>query len=375
MMLTDIYDKEAEQLFKTSIVQQSSFWSTVKKSLGVDTVALNFKISSSYVNGDTSSSQDITSDVLVLIQHIDKDHSIAYVPYGPELEPLEEYQGLFLEELSESLRPHLPASCIMIRYDLCWESYWAKDSSYFDQDGLWTGPPDNPMQELRFNVNTVSWKFKKAQSNILPSNTIFINLQDTPSDMLGRMKPKTRYNIGLAIRKGVSVRSIGIEDIDIWYALYSETAARNGIYLHNIKYFKAVLLAKTTSVRSPADVELLIAEVDGKPLAAMFLVITGNRGSYLYGASSSEGRNSMATYALQWSAITIAKEKGCTEYDMFGIAPRPETSHPLYGLYRFKSGFGGKVYRSLGCWDYPIDLNKYAYYTALELKQQGYHTS
>ncbi len=92
------------------------------------------------------------------------------------------------------------------------------------------------------------------------------------------MKPKTRYNIGLSKRKGVNVRSMGMEGIDIWYDLYKETAERNNILLNDIKYFNAVLTARTDNTSSPANVKLLVAEFKGKPLAAMFLVISGNRG-------------------------------------------------------------------------------------------------
>ena len=81
----------------------------------------------------------------------------------------------------------------------------------------------------------------------------------------------------------------------------------------------------------------------------------------------------MASYALQWEAMNIAKEMGCTEYDMFGVAPASDPGHPLYGLYRFKSGFGGELFHSLGCWDYPFDLEKYKTFCSVELTQKGYH--
>ena len=58
---------------------------------------------------------------------------------------------------------------------------------------------------------------------------------------------------------------------------------------------------------------------------------------------------------------------------MFGVSPNPDPNHPLYGLYRFKTGFGGEIYHSLGCWDYPLDVEKHRYFTALELTEQGYH--
>ena len=144
-MLTDIHSKETDQLFKTSIVQQTAFWSVVKTMLGVETIALNFKINRLNLNNIAVEERIVESDLLVIVQHLDRNHSIAYVPYGPELEPQEDLQGQFLEELSECLRTYIPSNCIMIRYDLCWESYWAKDTSYFDENGHWAGPPENPI--------------------------------------------------------------------------------------------------------------------------------------------------------------------------------------------------------------------------------------
>lgn len=371
-MLTDIHLKESNDLYRTPIVQQTAFWSQVKNNLGLQSIAINFKSRKSDLFGEKSS-EYIQSDILVILQQIDAQHTIAYVPYGPELEPLEEYQGEFLEELSECLRPFLPANCIMIRYDLHWTSYWAKSNEDFDENGIWQGPPEHRIQELRFNINTVNWNFRKASGNILPSNTIYIDLQKSADELLQNMKPKTRYNIGLSERKGVDVKMIGLEQIDVWYHLYKDTAQRNQIYLNDIKYFSTLLQAQIQSTSASTEVMLLIAEQENIPLAAMFLVISDKRASYLYGASSSQNRNLMGTYALQWKAIQIAKEKGCTEYDMFGVAPHPSPAHPLYGLYKFKIGFGGQMHHSIGCWDYPFDQKAYQYYNSIELSGQGYH--
>lgn len=81
----------------------------------------------------------------------------------------------------------------------------------------------------------------------------------------------------------------------------------------------------------------------------------------------------MATYALQWRAIQEAKAAGCLEYDLFGVSPSADPSHPLYGLYRFKRGFGGELYHRMGCWDYPLDENDYESCAAAEMNSQGYH--
>lgn len=372
-MFVEIDQKQIKQVNRTSIVQQTAFWSEVKSKQGIVSLAFDFKIRSADLYPNASDNGYIEHDLLVLIQQLDREHSIAYVPYGPEIEPEEENQGAFLEELSESLRYFLPRNCILIRYDLSWESPWTKEEDRFDQMGNWNGPPPKKIQEFRLNFSTQKWNLKKANTDILPSNTIFLDLNQDPETLLHAMKPKTRYNIHLSRRKGVTVKSIGLEDLDIWYELYRQTASRNNIRLNKIEYFRSVLTARANDSSSPAEVELLMAEAQGEPLAAMFLVIAGERGTYLYGASASANRNYMASYALQWEAINIARKKGCAEYDFFGVAPKPDPAHPLYGLYKFKSGFGGELYHRMGCWDYPLNNKKYNYFIAAETTTPGYH--
>jgi lipid II:glycine glycyltransferase (peptidoglycan interpeptide bridge formation enzyme) len=373
-MLKQIDVKDISELYETPIVQQTAFWSAVKNKLGVSTLAIDYKANSTDLFEKETDNRIIASDVLIIIQQINRDYCIAYVPYGPELEPDEEMQGRFLEELSESIRPFLPDNCIMIRYDLCWKSYWT-DEDNFDSSGNWLGEPGVKSQEMLFNFNTIGWNFRKASFNILPSNTVFLNLNDGAENLLKQMKSKTRYNIGLSRRKGVQIRTAGMESIPVWYRLYQETARRNGIVVNDIKYFEAILSAASENTGSQADVKLLIAEWENKPLAAMFLIISDKRGSYLYGASSDLNRNLMATYALQWEAINISIRRGCTEYDMFGVSPNSDPSHPLYGLYKFKLGFGGHIFHSLGCWDYPLIENRYFAFRSFELTTQGFHTN
>lgn len=372
-MITDIYTKDIPNLYSTPILQQTAFWSIVKNKLGVKTMAIDYKSKEYAGKDELYSNETINSDLLLIIQQINNRDTIAYVPYGPEFEPQQESQGAFLEELSECIKSKLPGNCLLIRYDLCWESYWAKDKQNFDINGNWLGEPEVYSQEIRFNFNTVKGNFRRAYSNILPSNTIYIDLKPDLSTILAKMKPKTRYNINLSLRKGVTVRKAGLRSIDIWYELYKETASRNGIFLNDIKYFEALLSARADNTNSPAEVHLLIADVEKTPAASMFLIISAHRAFYLYGASSILYKNYMPSYALQWEAIKIAKDSGCTEYDMFGIAPNHNSSHPLHGLYKFKTGFGGSIYHGLGCWDYPLNNEKYDNFKNSEITNQGFH--
>lgn len=371
-MISALAPKEIVEAYSTPIIQQTSFWSKVKLQHGIQSKAFDFKVRNSdlYVNvGGYSYTQ---ADLILFFEYLNKEDYIAYLPYGPEIEPSEENQGHFLEELSESLRSFLPKHCIALRYDLNWRSHWCKEDD-FDEQGLWRGLPDKKFQEFHLNYGTCNWNLKKSNSNILPTSTILLDLRGEEESILAKMKPKTRYNIKLSQRKGVQVRSMGIDGLETWYRLYQETAARNKLHINDLNYFKSVLVSKLDDENKDVKVKLLIAYIDEQAVAALFLVLSSHRATYLYGASSSEKRNFMPTYALQWEAIRIAKANSCTEYDMFGIAPRPEPSHPMYGLYKFKHGFGGEIFHQLGCWDYPFEEDKYAVFQAYEMKRQGYY--
>jgi len=372
-MKIEVEPKRTDDLYCTPIIQQTSFWSKVKHKQGVESRAFEFKAPNRELYVGVGGYSCTRADLAIFLQYLGRRDCVAYVPYGPEIEPSEENQGLFLEELSEILRSYVPRECIALRYDLNWRSHWCEQSDYAS-DGSWLGLPDKRYQEYQLNFNTVRGNLVKCNTDILPSNTIILPLDGTEEEILARMKPKTRYNIGLAERHEIRVRQLGFGDLAVWYSLYLETAERNGLYINDMGYFSSVLKAKMeASEGDDVQVRLLAAYSGSTPLAAMFLVLSSNRATYLYGASSSSGRNLMPTYALQWAAIRYARAAGCTEYDFFGISPVADPSHPMYGLYKFKRGFGGEVYHQMGCWDYPLVEDKYALLQASEMNLQGYY--
>lgn len=359
----------------TPLVQQTSYWARVKQQQGCESRVFDINMvehSADSIASDLSNQAD--DDLLIILRPINNQMQMAYVPYGPNLLPEFEDRGTFLEELSESLRPFLPSNCLLIRYDLAWQSPWS-DNYKRNEDMTFDGPPQARVQEMRMNFATKNYNLRKAPTDILPPNTLFMDLKKDSDLLLRRMKPKTRYNIHLAFRRGVTVRDVDYDNLGVWYALYKETALRNHITLPDIGYFRTVLHTRANDSQSPASVHLLLAEVNGQALAGMFLVISGKRATYLYGASSSRKRNLMPAYALQWEAIQRAKQLGCQEYDMFGISPTPDPSHPMYGLYRFKSGFGGEIFHRQGCWDYPLNEPLYENYRVAEANSQGFYHS
>lgn len=203
---------------------------------------------------------------------------------------------------------------------------------------------------------------------IQPVRTIVVDLSDDEEHILARMKQKTRYNIRLSQRKGVIVQPSS--DIDLFFHLMQATGERDEFGIHTLDYYRKVYYLFQPS----GACELLLAEYGGHPLAALFVFIWGDRAWYLYGASASEYRELMPTYLLQWEAMRWARAKGCLQYDMWGIpdydldtleAEFSERSDGLWGVYRFKRGFGGRVIRSADPWDrvyQPLLYNLYLHY-------------
>lgn len=191
---------------------------------------------------------------------------------------------------------------------------------------------------------------------IQPRRTIVVDLAGSEDELLARMHQKTRYNIRLATRKGVSVRAGTADDIDTFYALMQVTGKRDKFGVHSLGYYRAAfeLFAPQNRAR------LLLAQVEGESIAAIMVFALGQKAWYFYGASSNAHRDKMPNYALQWEAMRWARSLGCTTYDLWGIpdeeeavleAHYSERSDGLWGVYRFKRGFGGRIVRYAGAFD------------------------
>ena len=197
-------------------------------------------------------------------------------------------------------------------------------------------------------------KSQMSPHNIQPPRTIVVNLKGTEEELLARMKQKTRYNIRLAEKKGVTVHSW--KDLEAFHKMMLLTGGRDGFGIHSREYYE-----RAYELLHPNQMgELLVAEYEGKPLAALFVGRNGNRAYYLYGASTDEERNRMPTYLLQWQAMKWAKACGCEEYDLWGVPDEDEATleadfekrqDGLWGVYRFKRGFGGELKRAVQAMD------------------------
>ncbi len=206
--------------------------------------------------------------------------------------------------------------------------------------------PDEDKANASFSALMADLGFREKRSQdfggVQPQSVFRIDLRDKdPEALLASFAPKTRYNIRLAQRKGVTVtaysgaESIPEEVLSSFASLMVTTGERDGFRVRNRAYFQDLLAALS------GDAVLYMAALNGEVLAGTIAVFFGNKAWYLYGASSNESRGAMPNYLLQWTMICHALDRGCAIYDFRGVPGTGEPSDPLYGLYRFKKGFSG----------------------------------
>lgn len=206
--------------------------------------------------------------------------------------------------------------------------------------------------EHPLTVPLIQTGFTKAFEETQPEHRQWVDISHDPATILAKMKEKGRYNIRLSERKGVRTRiSTDTKDVEVFYHLFKTTAAREGFAIRSQQYF--VDLCQMLFDHQLG--ELIIAEYQGRPLAALILTYYDGLASYLYGASSNDDRNVMAPYAAHWEAIQSAQAHDCIIYDLLQIAPKEAgEGHHYSALSRFKERFGGQAVQLVGGWDYPL---------------------
>jgi len=256
---------------------------------------------------------------------------LAYVPKGPLMDWSDEEQTEDLLSILDHTARSQGAIALTVEPDL----------------------PDEPTPSERLR----SLGFQPSPlGSVQPRRTIVVDLSPEEEEILMAMKSKTRYNVRLAGRKGVTVRAGDEADLPTFHALMAATSARGDFGIHTPAYYEAAHRLFVDQNRA----RLLLAEVEGKPVAAVIVFALPPRSWYFYGASSNAHREKMPTYLLQWEAMRWAKSLGCTSYDLYGVPDEDketlereftQRNDGLWGVYRFKRGFGGRLARSVGAWD------------------------
>ena len=192
-----------------------------------------------------------------------------------------------------------------------------------------------------------------------------IDLSKTEQELLSQMKIKSRYNVRLAIRKGVEVsQRNSLDDLVIFYKMLRRTSARKNFAIRGFSYFSTIWKEMATHGLA----ELFFATYQDRILAGALVFVFGKICWYMYGASETIYSNVRPNYALQWHIIKWAKEKGCLWYDLRGVASfNPSPNHSGYGVYKFKKGFGGQPFTFLGDYYYIFKPNLYKHWERGEI--------
>jgi peptidoglycan pentaglycine glycine transferase (the first glycine) len=187
-----------------------------------------------------------------------------------------------------------------------------------------------------------------AVGELQPLRTIKVPIDRSDDDILAGMKSKTRYNVRLAGRRGVTVRRGEPAEIVPFYELLEETGDRDAFGIHGIEYYADML------GQFGDRAALLLAQYDGELAAGAIVLTHGEEAIYMFGASTKKHQRHMPSHLLQFEAMRWARVQGCSLYDLWGIpdsdAPPEEADggdlnvrSGLWGVYRFKQGFGGDI--------------------------------
>ena len=278
----------------------------------------------------------------ILHRNIGKLFHMAYSPRGPVLAWSE--QGLRDQVLQDLAAQARKRNAIFLKID----------PAILVDDGSQT---ILNLRTLKSDLKGDGWRVSPDQVQF--RNTFTLDLRLSEDELLANMKQKTRYNVRLAGRRGVSVRFGGMDDLALLYQMYAETSLRDGFVIRNQAYYEDTW----RSFMAAEMAQPLIAEVEGNAVAALIVFRFGDTAYYLYGMSIERDREKMPNYVLQWEAIRWAKNLGCTTYDFWGAPDRIEPEDRLYGVYRFKQGFGARFIQTPGAWDLPLKPTLYTLYT------------
>ncbi len=253
--------------------------------------------------------------------------AVAYVPKGPALDWADE--GLREAVLQSLEREARRAGAIFLK---------------IDPD---VGPSTPPGEALLSALRRHGWRASNQQIQF--RNTVVNDLSPSEERLLAAMKPKWRYNIRLAEKRGVCLRPGSPADLPLFYTMYVETGRRDHFLVRPYAYYRQVW----EPFMAQGLAQLLLAEVEGAPVAGVVLFRFGPTAWYFYGASTAQSRPLMPNYALQWAAMRWAKAVGCARYNWWGAPDVLAETDPMWGVFRFKAGFGGEFVQSIGAYDYP----------------------
>jgi lipid II:glycine glycyltransferase (peptidoglycan interpeptide bridge formation enzyme) len=323
------WDTFVEAMPETGFMQ-SSWWVDFRYACGFENFGITLK-----------EAGDIVAGAVVLRYSYADDHCFYYIQDGPVLPPDPAIAEEAFRVILETIAHHQKTDRCVVSH-LRIEPRWLSLPEFVS--GFSAVPPlADPYMEAR--------------------DTRGIDLRPSEGAILAQMKPKGRYNIGVALRHGVSiVEDTSAQGLADFQEIYEETAMRQGMNPKPPDYFQT-LLSLCSPVRRGS---LFFAEYQGIRLATALVVYFGRIATYFYGGSRHIHRNLMAPYLLHFEIMRKAKALGHEWYDMWGIAPTNDPDHSWHNFSVFKAKFGGAELHLVPTLDYVFDCAAYAHYKATE---------
>ncbi len=359
--------------------QQTKFWAEFKAAhnwkplyFSASENGLELEEASSNADSFSLSDKDSQNKLTVMVRNFSflrKKFSLAYIPMAPEndfvlAKQSSQYVKIY-SEIVQKIRQFLPTDTLCVRFDCPLEFLSLEEKDAFEKS-------------IKSSAASEGVKIFIRPTAVQPADSVVLDLSKTEDELLAEMKSKWRYNIKLAEKKGVTVKSYhadsdGFEKaFDSFYELFETTGKRDGISPHAKDYYLDLLKRGIPSENNEIDVCLYMAEHEGDMLAGIMTLFCKREAVYLFGASGNYKRNLMPAYLLQWTAIKDAKNEGCPSYDFYGIPPTNDENHPMHGLYLFKTSFGGSIIHRPGSFDIPL-LKDYSLYIKAEKLRAWYH--
>ena len=219
---------------------------------------------------------------------------------------------------------------------------------------------------VKIEAITTKKQFNRSVKNLIPSQnqfiphwTIQLDLNHSETELLKGMKQKTRYNIGLAVKKGVYVMEMtNKKGLEIFLKLYFDTCKRKGFVGYSLHHHKIMFEYLRDKIA-----HILIAFYKKIPVASYQLFMLNNVLYYPYGGSSLVHKQRMGSSLLMWEAIKLGKKLGAQYFDMWGsLEPNGKDDQPASGLTRFKRNYGGGFVKHTEGFDFIIDQKLYQNY-------------
>jgi lipid II:glycine glycyltransferase (peptidoglycan interpeptide bridge formation enzyme) len=205
--------------------------------------------------------------------------------------------------------------------------------------------------------------FKKAPMHLHAELTNQIDLTKSQEELKSAMRKGTKYEVNRVAKLGIKTEVVADDRyINEFYDLQLQTARRHGF----VPFSKKFLNEQFNAFAADGQVLMYRSTHEGQLLAMAFIIFYGAEAAYHYGASTELARKLPGAYAIQWQAFEEARRRGCTRYNLWGVAEHGQSKHRFYGVSVFKRGFGGEDVRYVPAHDLVVDKLRYPLTFAFE---------